>query len=318
MITYKHHLYITKAIEGVLAQKTNFPVQLIIADDSSPDNTAQIVDEFVSRYPQQIRYIRNESNLGMMKNFVNIFSLAKEKYIALCEGDDYWCDENKLQKQVDFLEANSEYAICFHRVYELFEGKLPILSNSNSSSQEIYTLLDLANGNFIHTPSVVFRNNLFKKFPNWFIESPVGDYPLHLFNARHGLIKYFPQPMSVYRIHGGGVWSTIEKAGRLKKWLIVLDYLLTEDFETEFLKKLQLQKRLNRERYLMSLMKEDDWTIFLKTLSQFANEDNQIAQKWLIEYYPKYINSIKGSKSYRFVSLTCKYFYKIKKIACFH
>ena len=99
--------------------------------------------------------------------------------------------------------------MCFHRVYELAEGEAPELSNLNTSpNQETYTIEDLAKGNFIHTPSVVFRNGLFKEFPAWFKDAPAGDYVIHMLNAEHGKIKYFPDPMAVYRRHSGGLWSS--------------------------------------------------------------------------------------------------------------
>src|SRR5690606_34101688 len=118
MITYNHEAYIKQAIEGILMQQTNFDVELIIADDCSTDRTETIIRELIENHSEnfKIKYYRHDINIGMMPNF--IFSLKKctGKYIALCEGDDYWTDPLKLQKQVDFLEGNPEYGICFHNV----------------------------------------------------------------------------------------------------------------------------------------------------------------------------------------------------------
>ena len=106
MITYNHENFIREAIDGVLMQKTTFPIELIIGEDCSTDSTRKIVVEYAEKYPDLIRPLLPGSNLGMMKNFNKTMEAAKGKYIAICEGDDYWTDPLKLQKQVDILEAN--------------------------------------------------------------------------------------------------------------------------------------------------------------------------------------------------------------------
>lgn len=112
MITYNHENYIEHAIEGVLMQKTSFPIELIIGEDCSTDNTRKIVREYEGRYTEIIKAQYPEKNRGMNNNFLTVLQSARGKYIALCEGDDYWTDPLKLQKQVDFLEANPEYSLC--------------------------------------------------------------------------------------------------------------------------------------------------------------------------------------------------------------
>jgi hypothetical protein len=175
---------------------------------------------------------------------------AKGKYIALCEGDDYWTDPYKLQKQVDFLEANEDYAICFHRVYELLDGRDPELSNLNTSLQEeSYTIEDLAKGNFIHTPSVVFRNGLIKKYPEWFNKSPVGDYVLHMLNAEHGKLKYLPEPMAIYRRHANGVWSGKSQLYQSTGWVSMLEHLASE-FKNTQVEKILLQQKTENDFYI--------------------------------------------------------------------
>lgn len=114
-ITYDHEAYISKCIEGVLAQKTNFPIEYIIAEDCSTDNTRAICEEYVRKNPEIIHLITSDSNVGYIKNELRAMIAARGKYIAYCEGDDYWTDPQKLQKQVDFLESHPEYSVCFHR-----------------------------------------------------------------------------------------------------------------------------------------------------------------------------------------------------------
>ena len=226
MITYNHEKYIRKAIEGVLMQNTNFPVELIIANDASNDRTDIVIRQYIKNHPKEdiVKYFSHESNLGMMSNFIFAFEQCKGHYVAMCEGDDYWTDPYKLQKQVDFLEANTDYTLCFHQV-EILEDRLFRISDLNESdNEETFCISDLAKRNFIHTPSVVFKNGLIN-FPSWFLKSPVGDYPIHMFNAAHGKIRYFPQLMAVYRVHTGGVWSLKNPVEQIVQFKWVIDKL---------------------------------------------------------------------------------------------
>src|SRR5574344_1891550 len=117
MITYNQGKYIKNAIEGVLMQKTNFDFELIIGEDCSSDNTNSICVEYVEKYPDKIRLISYSENQGMIKNFIRVLEESKGRYIAFCEGDDYWIDPFKLQKQFDFLENNSSYGLIYTGVF---------------------------------------------------------------------------------------------------------------------------------------------------------------------------------------------------------
>ncbi len=223
-ITYNHAKYIRDAIEGFLMQKTTFPIEILIHDDASTDNTANIIREYERHYPNLIKPIYQTEN-QYSKKTINIwanitFPRARGKYIALCEGDDYWTDPYKLQKQIDFLEANSDFAICFHKVKILKNGRL-IKDYITHVPRDVTTIEDLVVTNFMHTPSVVFRNGLIKDFPDWYRESPIGDYPLHLLNAQYGKIKYINEVMAVYRIHKGGIYSNRKRDDIefLAKWV---------------------------------------------------------------------------------------------------
>ncbi|HWB24568.1 MAG TPA: glycosyltransferase [Chitinophagaceae bacterium] len=298
-ITYNQEKFIANAIEGILMQQTNCPVEIIIGDDCSNDGTGAICAEYAKNNSGTIKLLTSEKNIGMMANFVRTLKACSGKYIALCEGDDYWCDKHKLQKQVDFLEANSNYALCFHRTYELRNDILVLPYQQKAEEEHTFTIENLATANFIVTPSVVFRNNLFTSFPSWIYNAPAGDYVLHMLNARHGLIKYFPEPMAVYRIHDGGIWSSTEGLKRLEKMVLLLSYLLQEDFSSDVKQILQKQLNKNQENHLKALMKNDDWTEFLKVLADYSGKNKYIAQKWLLEYYPKQIRAIKSSRAYR-------------------
>ena len=115
-ITYNHEKYIAQAIESVLIQEVNFDYELVIGEDCSTDKTREIVIDYQRKYPHKIRLLLNEKNLGMHRNFAQTYHACRGQYIAVLEGDDFWTSPHKLQKQVDFLDNNPDFAICFHNM----------------------------------------------------------------------------------------------------------------------------------------------------------------------------------------------------------
>ena len=214
IITYNQKAFVAQAIDSALMQKINFDYEIVIGEDFSTDGTQDIVKKYASKYPDRIRPLLHNHNLGPPEihgknNFVITFKACKGEYIALLDGDDYWTDPNKLQKQTDFMDNHPECAICFHNVTVFDEdGKHKPLTHRPENPKEIFTLEDLLSGNFIHTCSVIFRRGLFGEFPQWFYECKMGDWPLHILNARHGDIGYIDEVMAVYRSQSTGVWSS--------------------------------------------------------------------------------------------------------------
>lgn len=241
MITYNHSKYIKQAIESILMQETTFDFELIITNDFSPDNTEEIINTIITEHPKgnKIKYISHPKNLGMMPNFIFSLKQGSGKYIALCEGDDYWTDPLKLQKQVDFLEKNEDFSICFHNVNTLCAGVLKE-ENIKKTIPEISGIKELAKANFIHNLSVVYRNGLIPEFPEYFKKAPIGDYFLHMLNARHGKIKYIDEVMGVYRIHETSYWSSKKQ---IEQELILVNFItnIKENFTVEIQKKLTKQ-----------------------------------------------------------------------------
>ena len=209
MITYKHEKFIAQAIEGVLKQETNFGVQLIIGDDFSPDETQKICLEYEAKYPDKITVLKRDKNIGVQPNFVDCFNhSAGSKYVAVCEGDDYWTDPKKLQKQVDFLEKNEDFALSFHNTkVTFFSGEeTPYLLNEGIE-KDVFGLDDIIGEDeiwFMATTSTVYRRSAIGTFPAWFNKSKSGDIPMHILATRTGKIKYLPDVMAVYRKHEGG------------------------------------------------------------------------------------------------------------------
>lgn len=213
MPTYNHERFIAQAIDSVLMQETDFPVELVIGDDCSTDGTRSIVEGYAARYPTRVKVLLHPHNLGPShspgkNNFVAVINACTGNYVAMLEGDDYWTDPRKLQKQVEFLEANPSHSMCFHDVAMVCQDaqEAPPYPFANDE-RNIYTIEDLVRHNFIPTCSVVFRRGLFGKFPSWFYEVTVGDWPLHVINASFGDVGRLHEQMGVYRVHAGSVWS---------------------------------------------------------------------------------------------------------------
>lgn len=208
MLTYGHENYIRQAIEGVFLQRTDFEIELIIADDHSPDRTDEIVKSMVANSPRNIKvnYTRHKRNIGMMANFIWALKQTQGKYVAICEGDDYWIDPIKLQRQVGFLEENPNFSVHCHNFKvkngDLIEEKshFDILNPTSEM-----TITDLAKNNIIPTLTSVFRNQKLI-FPEWSLKSPLGDIVLFMQVAKNGKIKYLNEKMAVYR-ENVGVWS---------------------------------------------------------------------------------------------------------------
>ena len=202
MITYNHENYIREAIEGVLMQKTNFPIELIIGEDCSTDNTRAIVIEYANKYPQTIHTLLTVENVGMTKNFYKTLKAATGKYIALCEGDDYWIDSQKLQKQVDFLEANEEYGLV-HTNYTCIDGYGNAISklNRNWPSGDVFNLI-MSEKYYIVTASVMFRLNLniINEFESSKVNFKMCDLNLWLKIAHASKVKYLADITTCYRI----------------------------------------------------------------------------------------------------------------------
>jgi len=225
MITYNHEPYIQQAIHGVISQQCDFEVELIIADDCSPDHTQGIVNNYINtmEIPDNIhvRYQKHKINKGMNANYIWALKRAQGKYIANCEGDDYWTDPLKLQKQIDFLEQHPDYALCGSRAEQIaFNGQQLQIEGKPGDHQ----ILDLARDNFIPTCTALFRSKHLVSIPAWLSISPIGDWPLFLILASHGKIKILDAITGAHRVHDQGVWTTHFKNGRQEKnHLMLLD-----------------------------------------------------------------------------------------------
>jgi len=207
MITYNHEKYISRAIEGILSQQVCFEYEIVIGEDCSKDNTKKIILEHIEKYPNKIRMLSQDKNIGMLRNYARTFKACKGKYIAILDGDDYWISQDKLQKQVDYLNGHPECSFCFHKMNVLYEdsGKVDVMEPPDRKNK--YTLEDLLISNFIANSSVMYRAGMIVDFPAWWYSTEMTDWTTHIMYARQGEVGYLDETMGAYRVHSEGVWS---------------------------------------------------------------------------------------------------------------
>ena len=215
LLTYNHAKFIAQSIESVVNQQTSFPFEIVIGDDHSTDGTSQIVDQYAAQYPDLIKVVRGKTNGGPQPNSIRILENSQGKYMAALEGDDYWIDPLKLQKQVDFMEQNPDFAICFTNTrVEFFENnEEPYLLNTNIE-KDVFELKDLIAETevwFMGTATLFYTMSSIFPVQPWFHKTKSGDIPMIMLAARHGKIKYLPDVTAAYRRHAAGASNTDHK-----------------------------------------------------------------------------------------------------------
>jgi glycosyltransferase involved in cell wall biosynthesis len=213
MITYNHENFIGEAIDSVLMQKSDLELELVIGEDCSTDRTRAICEDYAGRYPDTVRLLPSlDKNVGMIPNFIRTLESCTGKYIAINEGDDYWTDPNKLQKQVGFLEANPDYSVSFHAAenLEMSTGSMSTARYECENGFRTFSAKDaiLIGGALMTTNSIVFRSQYIRNLPDWVRSAPTGDFALSLLLSDKGKVAYFDDAMCVYRHGVAGSWST--------------------------------------------------------------------------------------------------------------
>jgi len=230
MITYNHEQYIAQAIESVLSQKTDFTFELVVADDASTDNTLRIVQEYAEKYPNIIKLKSRKVNLGLVKNALQTISDCEGEYIALLEGDDYWVDDAKLQKQADFLDSNIDCSFCFTNSVKFWEGtdksEFSITGNIPEKFDLNYFLIN--NVNVSNNTKMFRRSAQPESLQTWFYETVQWDWSLHVLHARTGLIGYLDFVSLRYRRHPNAFILTCDSSVLYESGLRTLKELNAE------------------------------------------------------------------------------------------
>ncbi|WAC11036.1 glycosyltransferase family 2 protein [Dyadobacter pollutisoli] len=221
---FNHEKYIAQMLDGALMQQTDFPFEIVIGDDASTDSTPDIIRQYIARNPGRIRAFLHAENQGPKEprefagrnNVLQLLKACEGEYVAMCEGDDYWTDPLKLQKQVDFLDKNPDFAICHHNMLVTYEDGSPEHFFNPQDQKLISTIEDVLEDKwFMATASWVYRNHfLTNDFADWHAKAAAGDWAVMIQLAAQGKIGYLPETMGVYRKHSAGLSNVHSQTNR--------------------------------------------------------------------------------------------------------
>lgn len=251
MTTFNIEKYVEKSIKSVLNQGTEYAYNLIIVDDCSTDGTIAIIENIINSHPKGnlIELHKNSVNLGVVKNSRKILSLAKAPYVAMIDGDDYWVDKLKLQKQIGFLENNPDFNSSAGIVKKLIEdtGEIKIFRDGwNHEKKDEYTLRDYLVGPFSQTSSYVYRNNF--TFPEWFNNLQSNDATIFILATNTGKIKYFKDVFSVYRVRNNN-YSSNKKAKKSNEKTAYFLNQIDSHFNNKYHKTINMRRLINNVYY---------------------------------------------------------------------
>lgn len=304
--TYNHEQYIAMAMEGFVNQKTNFEYEVLVHDDASTDNTAKIIREYVRKYPKLIKPIyQKENKYSCGVSICNEYQIprAQGKYIALCEGDDYWIDENKLQKQFEILEAHPEIDICAHgaKKINIQNNEIKLITPAVETCVLPIESVIRGGGGYLATNSLMYRKNILDN-PLPFNKMLFMDYTLQVLGSIRGGLYYINDIMSIYRNMTPGSWTdTFNKTNNKEKaiefnekWGRML-LQLNEDTSFRFdriIKKMYLLDMISihNDRFKNRIIKRDN---------QETYNDLQVKEKFrvnVITYFPWIYRIIKTIK----------------------
>ncbi len=295
ILTYNQEEFIAQTIESILMQETNFPFQLVIGEDCSTDATRVICEKYASEYGDRIKLMPSlKKNIGLIANYVRTISACDGDYIAICDGDDYWIDEYKLQKQVDFLEKNPDYSIVYTAVKRLYPDGESIDYNYNLNKMQL-DFDDLIFDNFIHSVTALFRNVQSKEnsIPSWIIHFPFGDWQTYLWVLRDGSkIHFMDDITAVYRMNIGVSSTYMKKNSIFIEVLIhILEYVY-EDKNFSHKKEIVASSIHNRQKDLMTCYNREKtylkaFRLFLSILKK-TNKKSQFIKFYLYSVFKSF------------------------------
>lgn len=291
-ITFNHEDYIKDALDGFLEQEVKFRYEILVHDDASTDRTAEIIREYEIKYPDIIHGIYQKENQYSKKNnfrfLRTVYSNCRGKYVAFCEGDDFWIDIHKLQLQVEFLEKHSDYVLTIHNAIRLkcLEGKLEII-NPYYEDKEITAeeLIMQYNGN-LPTASMVMRAEMLK-LEDWFWNCGVGDWPTQLYCLTKGKIYYFERIMSVYRSLHIGSWCQVWERDfykRLEHSIAMVEFLVRYNQYTNYAYKDYIISRIQGYVYtVLEMYSKEEKEAFEGICDRYDRESDGKYQNYLEE-----------------------------------
>lgn len=218
LLTYDHERYLAQAVEGVLGQRADFGVELLLTEDRSTDRTREIALDYAARHPGRVRLFLSERNLNTNEVTARAIRAARGEFVAFLDGDDFWTSPDKLRLQVAYLDAHPECAMCFHDVQVVTDdGAVEPETYTGDSVPEQTGIPEILERCFVAGCSPLIRRSAIADLPEWFEHAPVGDWPLYVLAAEHGRVGYLSQVLGAYRRHGGGYWSGASRAVQMRR-----------------------------------------------------------------------------------------------------
>lgn len=307
-ITYNHEEFIAQALDSFLMQKTNFRFQIFVGEDHGPDRTAEIVREYAEKYPDIVVPFLREKNMGAQRNLIDLCNHATSPYIAFCEGDDYWTDEYKLQKQFDYMESNPELRVCFAKAEitapedwflrsyfkEDENGRLifPECDPAYKKKEGFLKAEDFVTMLQAHTSTMFFRWNYQLEIPEWFYEGYVGDWPIFLMQLGDGLAGFIPDVVSVYRRSDVGVYmnhSLDEQFMKTRPELVRMMTGLLSFYEENYpgnYPKILIENRIKNDSilFIQTAIRVNEWDQLVDFFKKYP-ESGKLTFSALVSFY---------------------------------
>lgn len=258
LITYNHGPFISETLDSILRQEVDFPYEIVIGEDCSPDNTLEICEAYARRYPDRIRLLPSDRNWGMVNNYFRTITECRGKYVAFIDGDDYWTDPLKLARQVDFLERNPEYGLVYTDIETISMDGQVIRDEALERRRKLYrqgeVFFDLFKENFINTCTVMVAHDLFvpakaKWNKYWF----TYDYWLWMLVAMRAKVGYLPLKTAHYRKHPGGVTNSTVVTRNKKRTYYLFHHIVTL-FDKRYGKPISETEKMILFRKMLSLL----------------------------------------------------------------
>lgn len=298
--TYNHAHYISDALDSFLSQKTVFPFEIVVHDDASTDHTQDIIKEYAMKYPNIIHPVlerENQFSKGIAHFHSVVYPLMKGKYTAMCEGDDYWTDDHKLQMEVSYLEKHPDCSLVFTAA-EYSEQDIIVRNDrhyNNECDIEAEEIIS-GGGDYCATASLCFPTKLIFIHPKYRLMADIGDYPMQIMLALHGAVHYFPEITCCYRVNSESSWSKSQISDdnkQTKHWKTEISWLKELDVETKnkFSEAISYRITLAYEHLLyFHEAKTSDFLHYYHHCGKYKRKINAnkiVAKSFVMHHFPK-------------------------------
>jgi glycosyltransferase involved in cell wall biosynthesis len=292
--TYNHVNFLPNCLDSILCQEFEQDFEIIVGEDLSTDGTRQVLQQYHQKFPDKIKPLYHETNVGGHENFIRCIAAANSEWIAWLEGDDFWLDSLKIQKQYNLLINNKNAVICFSRAQSLDEEKIGFAPGrifGPSVFKREYSRLDLLASNIIPTCTVVFNKYAAIPLPEWYKRWHLGDWTLYLKVLESGTAIFLNEVTAMYRVHAKGAWSTVPPIHKFEKQMDLINFLISIEKTQEGKKILHLNLFSQQVGLIASYIKQKMWKMIIPTFLKSLK--SALKAKWQLDYIYHYSSRAK-------------------------